>query len=115
MRYVDVHCHLDGGHYGDLGELLKRLSALGVEKVISAGVDLETGRFCREIAENYSQVYFTAGFHPTELKKYRDGDLKEIEELARHPKCVAIGEIGLDSHYPDTDKPVQQKVFIKQL
>jgi len=69
----------------------------------------------RDIAESFEGVYFTAGFHPTELSKYRDGDLEKIEELCAHPKCVALGEIGLDYHYPDTDKALQKKIFIAQL
>lgn len=115
MRYIDVHCHLDGGHYGDLDNLFEKLRAAGVEKVISAGFDLQSSKFCRDISGKYAGCYFTAGFHPTELSKYKDGDLEEISRLADNPKCVAIGEIGLDYHYPDTDKPLQTRVFIEQL
>lgn len=115
MRYIDVHCHLDGGHFGDIGGLLARLKGLGVEKVIAAGFDLPSSEFSAELAERYEGVYFTAGFHPTELKKYREGDLDKIAALAAHKKCVAVGEIGLDYHYPDTDKPLQRMIFAGQL
>ncbi|MDE6356819.1 MAG: TatD family hydrolase [Clostridia bacterium] len=115
MRYIDVHCHLDGGHFGDIGGLLARLNALGVEKVIAAGFDLQSSEFCCGLAEKYEGVYFTAGFHPTELKKYNGGDLEKIAALAAREKCVAIGEIGLDYHYPDTDKPLQRRIFGEQL
>ncbi|MDE7083075.1 MAG: TatD family hydrolase [Clostridia bacterium] len=115
MRYIDVHCHLDGRHFDDLDELFSKLKCCGVEKVITCGVDLPTSFAVREIAERYEGCYFTAGFHPTELKEYKESDLEKITELARHEKCVAIGEIGLDYHYPDTNKPLQQEVFIKQL
>lgn len=115
MKLIDVHCHLDGGHYGDLQALFERVRAAGVEKLIAAGFDLVSSEFSKELAEKYSFVYFTAGFHPTELKKYRQGDLDRIAELAKHQKCVAIGEIGLDYHYPDTDKPLQKEMFLKQL
>lgn len=115
MKFIDVHCHLDGRHFDDLDELFKRLDNAGVEKVITCGVDLPTSIAVKEIAERYKGCYFTAGFHPTELKEYKEADLERIAELAMHEKCVAIGEIGLDYHYPDTDKPLQKEVFEKQL
>lgn len=115
MRYIDVHCHLDGGHFGDLDGLFERLSAAEVEKVICAGFDLSSSEFSRGVAEKYNSCFFTAGFHPTELKKFKQGDYAKIAELAKHPKCVAIGEIGLDYHYPDTDKAAQKEAFLTQL
>lgn len=115
MRYIDVHCHLDGDCYGDIPGLMRKIQSAGVQKIIAVGYDLPTSRLSRELAEKYDFCYFTAGFHPTELKKYRDGDLNEIAEIAKHPKCVAIGEIGLDYHYPDTDKALQHKIFVEQL
>jgi len=115
VRYIDVHCHLDGGHFGGLGGLFARLKELGVEKVVAAGFDLQSSEFSYRLAEEYEGVYFTAGFHPTELKKYKEGDLEKIAALAAHEKCVAIGEIGLDYHYPDTNKPLQREIFGGQL
>lgn len=115
MRFIDVHCHLDGRHFDDLDGLFARLHSCGVEKVITCGVDLPTSLAVKEISEKYEGCYFTAGFHPTELRDYKEADLKKIAALARHEKCVAIGEIGLDYHYPDTDKPLQKEVFVKQL
>lgn len=115
MRYIDVHCHLTGDEYGDLDELMQSLAHTGVQKVITAGCDIASSQAGATLAERYASVYFTAGFHPTELKKYRDGDLGIIAELLSHPKCVALGEIGLDYHYEDTDKPLQYEVFLRQL
>ncbi|MCI8734612.1 MAG: TatD family hydrolase [Clostridia bacterium] len=115
MKFIDVHCHLDGRHFENLNELFNNMSACGVEKAITCGVDLTTSAAVKEIAERYAGCYFTAGFHPTELKEYRETGLDKIAVLAAHSKCVAIGEIGLDYHYPDTDKPLQKDVFIKQL
>ena len=78
-------------------------------------MDLPTSVAVKEIAERYEGCYVTAGFHPTELRDYKEADLEKIAELARHEKCVAIGEIGLDYHYPDTDKLLQREAFIAQL
>ena len=110
-----MHCHLDGYTYGNLQEMLQRVRTAGVEKLIAVGFDLKSSDFSRIVAEEFDFVYFAAGFHPTELKSYREGDLKEIEKLCRHEKCVALGEIGLDYHYPETDRDLQHKFFIKQL
>lgn len=115
MRYIDVHCHIDGENYGGLDGFFARLKSVGVEKVICAGVDLQTSVYASRLAEYYEGCYFTAGIHPTELAKSELDDLERIKELVRHPKCVAIGEIGLDYHYPDTNKELQQEYFVRQL
>lgn len=115
MNYIDVHCHINDSDYGCVDKLINNIQSAGVKKIISVGFDLPSSRYCSELADKYHCVYFTAGFHPTELKKYKEGDLDEIAELFNHPKCVAIGEIGLDYHYPDTDKELQIKVFKAQL
>lgn len=115
MNYIDVHCHINGKDYGCVDELIEKIQTAGVKKIISAGFDLPSSRYCKELAEKYPCVYFTAGFHPTELKNFKDSDLDEIAGLAGHKKCVAIGEIGLDYHYPDTDKALQKRVFRAQL
>lgn len=113
--YIDVHCHLTGGEYGDLCDLVSKIQVAGVKKVITAGFDLPSSEAGARLSERFACVYFTAGFHPTELKKYREGDLERIAELLKHPKCVALGEIGLDYHYEDTDKPLQHELFARQL
>lgn len=115
MKFIDVHCHLDDRYFEDSDGLFAELERCGVEKVITCGVDLQTSVAVKEIAEKYRGCYFTAGFHPTELQTYREGDLEKIAELARHKKCVAIGEIGLDYHYADTNKPLQRRIFEGQL
>ena len=115
MNFIDVHCHINGEDYGSVEQLLKNVQSAGIKKLISVGFDLPSSEYCKELSEKYGSVYFTAGFHPTELKKYKEGDLEKIAELARHKKCVAIGEIGLDYHYPDTDKPLQTEIFKAQL
>lgn len=115
MNLIDVHCHLDGDCYGDLEGLINSVLASDVKKLIVAGVDLNTGRFNKSLSEKYACCYYTVGFHPTELKTYREGDLEKIAALANCGKCVAIGEIGLDYHYPDTDKPLQRRIFTGQL
>ena len=115
MKYIDVHCHINEEDYGGTDKLMQNIKSAGVEKIISAGFDLPSLEYCKNLSERYEGAYFTAGFHPTELKGFSLDLLERIEELASHKKCVAVGEIGLDYHYPDTDKELQYKAFTAQL
>ena len=115
MSYIDVHCHINDADYGDVDALLARVKAAGVQKLIVAGFDLQSSEYARELSSKHDGVYFCAGFHPTELSKYAEGDLEKIEALARDGKCVAIGEIGLDYYYPDTQKQLQHELFARQI
>ncbi len=115
MNFIDVHCHLNNKDYGDLGLLIEQLRTCGVKKVISAGFDLSSSLDALACAEVYPEVYFTAGLHPTELKNCKESDLLAVERLISHPKCVAVGEIGLDYHYDDTDKQKQYEFFTAQI
>ena len=117
--YIDVHCHLTGDEFEEVGgvqETLKRAEENGVGLVVCSGFDLPSSKRAKELAENYDNVYFCAGFHPSELKKYREGDLDEIRALCKHEKCVAVGEIGLDYHFDDNPSPeLQRELFHRQL
>lgn len=115
MSYIDVHFHLGYKEYGGDDELINRCKKVGVEKLIASGFDLPSSEYAAEISARRDGLYFCAGFHPTEISKYKEGDLDKIASLAREDKCVAIGEIGLDYHYPDTDKIRQKELFIRQL
>lgn len=117
--YIDVHCHLTGEEYeaiGGVGNVLARAQAAGVTRVICSGFDLASSTIAKRLSDEYDMVYFCAGFHPSELAKYREGDLEEIKRLCTHKKCVAVGEIGLDYHYDNNpSKPLQAELFIRQL
>ena len=110
--YTDVHCHINFRDYGDTDELIESCLSAGVDLIITAGFDIPSSEEGMKLAERYKNVWFTAGLHPTELKGYELSDLKRVEELCAHPKCVSLGEIGLDYHYPDTDK-VRQFAFFE--
>ena len=116
---IDCHCHLTGGEFQDVGGLegvLQRAKENGVERMICSGYDLDSSYVAAEIAEKYESVYFCAGFHPSELNKYKDGDLERLRALCAHEKCVAVGEIGLDYHFDDNPSPeTQRRLFIEQM
>lgn len=117
--YIDVHCHLTGGEYEEIGGVkgvLERAKENGVGLVICSGFDLGSSILAKNLSEEYEEVYFCAGFHPSELDKYNQGDLERLAELCKHEKCVAVGEIGLDYHFEDNPSPkVQRELFVKQL
>ena len=117
--YIDVHCHLTGSEYDEIGgvdEVIARAKENGVGIIICSGFDLASSRVSAEIAKNHENVYFCAGFHPSELAKYQEGDLEEVRALCQNEKCVAVGEIGLDYHFDDNPpKEVQRDLFIRQL
>jgi TatD DNase family protein len=116
---IDVHCHLTGAEFdevGGIGEVIARAKAEGITRMVCSGFDLDSSKCAKELAEEYEEVYFCAGFHPSELHKYKDGDLQEIRALCQHEKCVAVGEIGLDYHFEDNPPPeTQRRLFIEQM
>ena len=117
---IDTHCHLDDPRYEeDLEEVLNRAKAEGVEKFIIPGADASTLARAVAIAEQYKDVYFAVGVHPYDIEDY---DRNYLEQYVHHPKCVAIGECGLDYfRLPEGDeaitqeKEAQKKVFIDQI
>jgi TatD DNase family protein len=115
MQLIDVHCHINDKDYGDVDQLIESVQEAGVAKIICAGFDIPSSEYGAKLSERYPSVYFTAGLHPTELTPYTVADVEQLQCLFTHPKCVAVGEIGLDYHYPDTDKQKQTLFFVRQM
>ena len=117
--FIDIHCHLTGGEYAEIGGVdgvIARARENGVGIIVCSGFDLQSSIQAKELSEQYAEVYFCAGFHPSELHKYEEGDLEKIYALCQHEKCVAVGEIGLDYHFDDNPAPeTQRELFLQQL
>ena len=117
--YIDVHCHLTGDDYaavGGVGRVIENAKNAGVNLLIASGYDLDSSYETAALCEKYDGVYFCAGFHPSELHKYKDGDLDRLKSLCKHEKCVAVGEIGFDYHYDNNPtKETQKEFFLKQM
>ena len=95
--YFDSHAHLDDEAFDqDREQVIERIKSAGVELVLNPGCTLESSRKAAELSARYDFIYFAAGIHPEELQDYTDENLTAMFALARNPKCVAIGEIGLD-------------------
>ncbi len=107
---IDTHCHLDS--YENLDDVINKMNG---NKIIAAGVDLETSRQVIELVDKYPNVYGVIGLHPEEVDKYDDTILKFLESNLNNPKIVGIGEIGLDYHYTKENSELQKQVFIKQI
>lgn len=114
--FIDSHCHLTSAQFdSDRHDVIRRALDVGVHAIINPGTDLEDSKRAIALAEMYENVYACVGFHPHDAKKADDQALHEIEELSKHPKVVAIGEIGLDFHYDCSPRDIQAKVFNAQI
>ena len=114
--YFDTRAHYDDEAFDDDREVvLNTVFSSGVDAVIDPGCDLESSRKAAAISEKHSGVWFAAGIHPEELSGIPEDYLDVLYSLAAHPKCVAIGEIGLDYYWDDSQKDLQKAIFEEQL
>ena len=117
---VDTHIHLDDKRYeDDLKEVIRRAREGGVERFVIPGADPDTLKRAVEIAETYEDVYFAVGVHPYDIEKF---DEKIFHDYLPHPKCVAVGECGLDyfrlegsPEEKEAIKEAQKRVFKAQI
>ncbi len=113
---VDTHTHIEGSEFDeDRAEVIARSLEHGVEIIVNASFDLDSSRAATGLAEKYDCVYSCIGFHPNDADKYSDEAERELIELSKSKKVVAIGEIGLDYHYEGYDKSLQKRVFKRQM
>ena len=113
---IDTHAHLDLPQFdADRAAVVERAQAAGVEVIVNAGADMDSSRRAVALAEQYPEVYAGVGVHPHDAKQV-DGDaLAALRELARQPKVVAVGEIGLDFYRNLSPQDVQRRAFQAQL
>ena len=114
--FIDTHAHLFFDNFKeDLNEVLNRAKENSVDYIIVPATDLKTAHEAISLSEKYEQIYATVGIHPHDTKDWNDSLINEIEKLAKHPKVVGIGEIGLDYYYDFSPKDQQIKAFKSQL
>ena len=113
---IDSHCHLDFPDFAsDLDAVVGRARAAGVERMITIGTKVAKAAGVAAIADKYDDVFFTVGTHPHEAGQEGAEDFAAMREFARHPKCVGIGEAGLDYHYDSAPRDVARRVFRGQI
>lgn len=108
MRLIDTHCHLNlGDSFPDPAAAIDEAREHGVDRMIVVGVDLPSSHRALELCDVYEGLFAVLGIHPNSAGGCKPSNLVEIEEMLRHPKAVAIGEIGLDYHW-DSATPAEQ-------
>ncbi len=115
---VDTHCHLDSKEFdADREDTIQRALDAGVSRMVAIGTgngppDLEAGI---RLADRHAAMFATVGVHPHDAAKASDADFANLAALLRHPKVVAVGEIGLDYHYDFAPRERQHEVFAEQM
>ena len=122
LRYFDSHAHLDDTKFssfdGGMDAVIKASVAAGVCGIINVGTNIETSKASVEIAHRYPFIYAAVGIYPTDAQRIGDrfdAALHELMYLLDDSRVVAVGEIGLDYHYDDTDREVQKSAFEAQM
>jgi len=116
LELVDSHAHLDMSEFdSDRTDMLARAQAVGVRQILAIGGAPGALASAVPFAERYDWIYAAAGIHPHEAKLATLAHYDELGNLAKHPKFLAWGEIGLDYHYDHSPRDVQQRVFTEQL
>jgi TatD DNase family protein len=117
---IDTHIHLDDKRYkSDIDEVLNRAKEAGVKRYIIPAADPKTLTRAVELAQKYDSIYFAVGVHPYDIEAY---DKELLLKYIEHPKCVAVGECGLDYYrLPENKeeakrvKEEQKRVFVEQI
>ena len=116
--YIDSHAHLEGRKFdADRADVIARARAAGLEAIVAIGngdgpEHVDCGI---KLAEQYPFMYATIGIHPHEANLADDAAYARMEKLAKNPKVIAWGEIGLDYYYDHSPRDVQQRVFLQQM
>ena len=118
MELVDSHAHIDFPQFADDRDaMLERALAAGVSTLVAIGTGPGPEKLdaAMPFAEQYDWIYTTVGIHPHEAKEVTQMHLDELARLAKHPKVIAWGEIGLDYFYDHSPRDVQKEVFRRQM
>ena len=116
MKLFDSHCHLDDEKFNeDRAETIARMREGGVARCVCVGSDLPSSGRCIALAEQHDFIYAAAGVHPHEAKDAPADYIDRLRDMLRHPRVVALGEIGLDYYYDFSPRDVQKRVLQEQL
>ncbi len=113
--FIDTHAHLTDERYQDVDTLISNLEKNNVSKGFCVSYNYKTMVNSFNLSQKHPNVYCILGIHPSESHSFNSQVVNFLRKSSNNPKVLAIGEIGLDYHYPNTDKEVQKRVFIEQL
>ena len=112
----ESHAHYDDEAFDtDREELLASLAEHGIGTVVNIGASLAGSEATVKLAEKYPFIYGAVGVHPSEVTELTEEGMAHLRSLCGHEKVVAVGEMGLDYHYPEPDASLQKKWFERQL
>lgn len=112
----DTHAHYDDEAFdADRAELLGSMQEHGIGAIVNVGASMESSNITVELTRQYPFVYGAVGVHPNEVGDMTEKDLQQLETWSQIDKVLAIGEIGLDYHYPEPPKDVQKRWFEAQM
>jgi TatD DNase family protein len=107
---IDSHTHLDRVPAPE-EEVVTAAREAGVKRILTIGIDERSRRAALAATETYDEVYAAIGHHPNNATGYTDAITDEVRELAAHPRCLAIGETGLDDYRDYAPRPDQERAF----
>lgn len=112
IRLIDTHAHLDMSQFDhDRADVIRRARDAGVDTIVTIGIDMASSKKAIQLAETNPGIYATIGFHPQDARFMKPQDVKELKELAKNPRVVAVGEVGLDYYHMLSPRETQVKVF----
>ena len=112
---IDSHAHIGREEFdADRDLVMERAQAAGVRRIVEAGTDAASSRASIELARRQPLVRVAVGFHPCDVRADRMAEMDEIEALAQEPEVVAIGETGLDFHWPENAPAEVQEEFLRR-
>lgn len=112
----DTHAHYDDEQFDlDRDELLGSMRENGIGHIVNVGANIESTRAALELAHKYDFIYAAVGVHPSDVEELNEDSFELLREWSQDGRCVAIGEIGLDYHWPDPEPELQKKWFRRQL
>jgi TatD DNase family protein len=107
---IDSHTHLDSTPGSD-AEIVAAARDAGITRILTIGTDAESARRAQAAAEAHEEVWFAVGHHPNNTTGWTDATIGELREIARHPRCAAIGETGLDDYRDYAPRADQERAF----
>ncbi len=112
----DTHAHYDDEQFDiDREQLLLSMKDNGIGNIVNVGANLEGSQRSLDLAAEYDFMYAAVGVHPSDCAELDDEGIEKLSSMSSFPKCVAIGEIGLDYYWPEPDHELQKKWFVRQI
>ena len=112
----DTHAHYDDERFDeDRDALLRSMKEAGIGNIVNIGANMASSQRSLDLAAEYDFMYAAVGVHPSDCAELDDEKIEKLKEMSSFPKCVAIGEIGLDYYWPEPDHELQKKWFKRQI